>query len=193
MFTKLLFFLSFASTVGNACSQDSSDLLRWTPQPISWNDFQENPGYDKYYGKRAKTHWRLSMQIIDSATHTTKQIIVKVQAFLIRSLSWVRPVNRTDNNLLIHEQLHFDMVEWYARQLRKAIREESFSFKNYRTKTKSLHRGIMEKLQAKQSAYDLETRGGNNMIVQNHWSKEIIQGIKRLDRFADTTIVITLR
>ncbi len=116
-----------------------------------------------------------------------------MQAYLIRSLSWIRPVNRTDNNLLIHEQLHFDMVEWYARQLRKAISEENFSINNYKKKAKNLHRRMMGKLQTKQSEYDLETRGGNDMIMQNRWSKQIIEGIKGLDQFTDIPIVITLR
>lgn len=161
--------------------------------PISWNDFKENPGYDKYYRKRAKTHWRLSIDIVDSNAQTNNQLKVNVEAILIRSLSWVRSTNRIDNNLLIHEQLHFDMVEWFARRLRETLSKENFSIENYKKKIKNLYRNSLKELRNKQSDYDFETHGGNSLIEQNQWAKEIIEGIKGLREFSSSSVIITLQ
>ena len=85
---------------------------------------------------------------------------IDVTTYFYPQLSWKKNSKENNQDLLKHEQLHWDISELYARKLRAA-------YKKYIPQ-----KNQKERLQA-QNAYDLETKHGLLKDAQEKWSDKI--------------------
>ncbi len=97
--------------------------------------------------------------------------------------SWVKENQKNREDLLAHEQLHFDIAELYARRLRKRFS----SVKIKPTKSKEIVNTIFSQVYAqynsRQQAYDDETDRGLKKEEQNSWRKSISQELEDLKAY----------
>jgi hypothetical protein len=97
------------------------DTIQWsTSYKLKWEDFQGKSDSSSKYGaiSRPGIKYHLSANA-DSFN-------VKVLCFFIKSKSWSKYKNSYP--LLMHEQLHFDIAELFARKLRKTYAAYKFNY-----------------------------------------------------------------
>lgn len=154
---------------------DKSSFIEWREsRRLSWDDFKGAvPEESKH---NAKTHYDL-VYSWDCKSGMPKY---KVVAVFDRSLSWVRPDKKSDS-LLGHEQGHFDLVEIYARKLRRLLSTAKIRCgDNHKTKQEvdKLYKKNKEAMEAEQQRYDLETNYGADLGRQKEWEDKLEEQLK---------------
>lgn len=151
-----------------------SDYIVWGQSPLSWDDFK-GPARSKKAA--AGTFGGISFAKKENEPW-------KAFAYFDKTLSWKRL--KSDEGLK-HEQYHFNIVEIYARKLRKDIAEKkvtldySAAFRNYVYKT-------WEQVEEMQSLYDRETDNSRDTTEQAQWQKQIDGMLDSLDGFKSIII-----
>lgn len=106
-----------------------------------------------------------------SITQTdTKEVVSytsEVHAHFYPEQSWYK-IERADNHILGHEQLHFDITELYARKFRYRISQLKLS-NTIRRQLKGIHNDINAELSKMQNTYDSETDYSRNFEAQAEW------------------------
>jgi predicted secreted Zn-dependent protease len=179
----IVFLVLISQTVASIAQTTSQNLIEWNEfYTLSWEDFEGV---------------RTGGSIGDAGTAVSikaKPYMVKnkvkynVYAYFNREKSWA-----TDKSeeLLKHEQLHFDIAELYARKIRKRISELSASGVN---DVKIYNEEIQELLDESNSAdiqYDLETLHGALVKRQATWEKNVKQELEALAKYKKVRKVIT--
>jgi predicted secreted Zn-dependent protease len=92
---------------------------------------------------------------------------------------------------LIHERLHFDIAELYARKIRKKIQELSArnitDIKIYNT----MIRELLEESNTIDRQYDIETLHGALLKKQKQWEVKIKDELRVLESFKKSRQVIS--
>ncbi len=153
----------------------AQDTINWRPgYKLQWSDFQGKP--ENIPGVKAMTVANLSGDL----SYNKDSFSVQVLVYFEKNKSWTLS---TDQNLLSHEQGHFDIAELFARKFRKAFREYKFNpntieadYKRIYLKTKS-DRASMNEL------YDRETNFSRDKAKQLYWSNKIKAELKKLEAF----------
>ena len=157
--------------------QNNDNVIVWNKaRKLTWNDFQGEISNDKAYevinvyneNEEDAARSRVAIALYfkcegGKANHT-------VRAEFEKNNSWYYPKRKTDA-VLNHEQLHFDITELYARELRTKLA----SMKNPCDKSSV---GLV--YQANENAfvefvrqYDIETSHGVNKQKQSEWESRI--------------------
>jgi hypothetical protein len=154
----------------NCFAQSESDTIYWSQENrLSWEDFQGVPDTDSNEFKYAsavtvariiaKSYWEDDLPNFD------------VLAYFIKSRSWT--YGGLSDSLLIHEQLHFDITELYARKIRKKVselRENNIQDINiYSSEIKE----YIENWRKEGRKYDNETKHGLDSDCQKKWENRI--------------------
>ncbi|MFI5140330.1 MAG: DUF922 domain-containing protein, partial [Sphingobacteriales bacterium] len=114
-------------------------------------------------------------------------IIVTVKALFYPKDSWKS--NWIDDALLAHEQKHFDIVELYARKLRKQLSEiKVHNEEDAQHKLDSVHKIIDAEMDAFQDKYDDETNFSMAHDEQISWIKKIDAAIDNLSACQNTEV-----
>ncbi len=77
-----------------------------------------------------------------------------------------------------HEQLHFDISELYAREMKRRLDDELFTHGNVKAKVKSIYREINIELDDFQNLYDAETNFSRDLDKQEEWKLKIAQALQ---------------
>lgn len=101
----------------------------------------------------------------------------KIFVVFHRSTSW-----NTDTtcSILTHEQLHFDMAEFYARKLRKHIAELRQNHNSELQDYSSIIANIYEEWTQAINKYDQETSHGESKSKQEEWNEKIAKDMEGL-------------
>lgn len=167
---KYLYFflaLSLVPIVLKAQEQayDPKEHILWNEfYKLRWDDFQGSAAED------AAGDAATSVQIKAKPYMVKNKVRYNVYALFNKKKSWSRDQSA---QLLVHEQLHFDLAEVFARKIRKKIRELSAQNVN---DVKVYNQAIQILLQESNEAdqrYDLETLHGALDQKQAAWAKQI--------------------
>ena len=164
---------------------DKKDIILWKlDRPLTWDDFKGKP--EKRFAA-ASTSYDILKEVNKG---TTTNASVKIEAVFFCESSWKKK-SWINDQVLAHEQKHFDIVEVYARLLRKKIKETKFtSFEDLKTKMESLYDVNDKAMDKYQDLYDEETDGSMNGDKQREWEAKIMKEIKALDAFKETSLQI---
>lgn len=159
---KLFFSAGLVLLLGLAvAAQETADALVWAPKVLRWEHFQEvdNVISNEGGGALAKIYWKLYLVKSDSVVVRDGEegILVKIYALMIPSLS---QVSKTGNRkgVLEHEQLHFDLVEVAAREMRRIMGETFFDRKNYAREIDKLYAKTAKALRKQEEKFDAQHR-----------------------------------
>jgi hypothetical protein len=160
--------------------KEETDTIYWSQErKLTWADFKGEPK-GTYYAALSNCAFA---QSIEPVMENGKGIIyIYVRAALLKKGSWVRSAQATDE-VLQHEQLHFDIAEWQVRRLRKAISEAKLTLDNYESLIDQLTDAAWAEYNKIQSDYDLETRHGINDPEQQKWNKTVAENLSLLQDF----------
>jgi len=153
-------FLFLILSIG---SLEAQSIYWKEDRKLTWEDYKGDPPLTR---TAARTYVGFSFNVI-SLDPITNIGIYQVKSFFVSDSSWVQPGlwHRTD--LLEHEQLHFDLAELYATQIRNLIVGKTPS------EAKSIYKVMLPQYRQRQRDYDFETRHGIKEIEQKHWNQMI--------------------
>ena len=179
----LISFLVFCAL---SFKQENKDDLVWSSVvKLKWDNFKAEP--------KSNSDTAAAVTCVIRVDYHSKKdtLFVSVKAVLIQTQSWYSRKYKT-LAVLQHEQIHFDVAELYARNLRKKIislktqKIKAGDELNVLTTTNDQERNIY------QSLYDQETNNGRNKKKQYEWEKLVAKELKVLEQYKSPEIKILL-
>ena len=169
----------------------SNDIIQWSPNYcLNWSDFQaeSNPAIyeDSHSFIKYGFTWIIdSDKLNENVVFLINEINVSVEFHPL--LSWVRESELNDD-LLHHEQGHFDLAEMLKREYDKTLKNKFYN-KSFPTRGQNESQQkqfakedsskmisteidkLTEILRKKRNDYDLETEYGHNVLNQSKYDK----------------------
>jgi len=116
-----------------------------------------------------------------------------IEAYFYCKDSWKKE-DWINDEVLAHEQKHFDIVELYARRFRKQISGMVFlGLKDAEKKVEAVYQIVNKEMDVYQDKYDDETDGSMNGEGQRKWNRKIESEIKLLEDFSAPVVVLKLK
>jgi hypothetical protein len=143
-----------------ATSHSVTDAFLWSERKLTWDDFRGIPDPESHAD--AATAIRIKAEPF----YKKRKLHYRVSAWFVPSKSWCR--FKTDE-LLAHEQLHFDIAELYARKARKKVIELEQAGETDIDAYNSALQTILNESNEVDSDYDRETMHGSLPRAQASW------------------------
>ena len=154
-----------------------NNLIPWNAsRKLSWSDFKGNP--DPHSSNAALTSSNINIEY----GYDEKGFQYSISCSFDKNRSWVRIKN---NEVLAHEQGHFDIAEINARKLNKLIQAYHFNAKTAQNDLNKLYQDAMKQHRLQQTQYDQETDFSRNRPNQEEWLTKIDQQLKETAPFAN--------
>jgi hypothetical protein len=166
---SLLFFSAFAFS-------QSNDTIHWSLcYKLKWEDFQGKADSSSQFGATSYPGIKYSLSANEDS------FSIKVICFFIKSRSWSKL--KSSDTLLMHEQVHFDIAELFARKLRQAYAEYKFNYKTVGKNIDNLF--LLNKLERNKMdiLYDRETDFSRNRKQQLIWNNKIKIALNKLKKY----------
>ena len=152
-------------------AEQDYDTISWNAnQRLSWTDFKGKAPLNARAA--ATTASGITYRFSTSGTRDHLEIDFKVDTYFYPNKSWYQP-ELCDTVILSHEQLHFDISELYAREMRKRLAQATFTHNNVKSKVRTIYRKINEELGDFQDQYDQETNFSRDREQQMIWNETI--------------------
>lgn len=173
-------------------AQHVNGFIPWSETPLQWTDFKEDNSVENKYGNHAaKSHWRLEF-IPGEKAKDSPTVWIVVRALFLPEQSWVSRKTIGNIKVLIHEQIHFDLTELYARLLRKELLNTHFNKKHYKRKIKRIRKKTMVVLRETQADYDIDTRHGTNYARQEWWINYVRKQLAETSHLRQSSVTVTI-
>lgn len=155
------------------------EVMQWEPSlKLQWSDFKGDPPESKRIA--ATTASGISYSYSAKGNKGRYTLDFEVLTHFYPTKSWYHP-ELCDEVVLSHEQLHFDISELFARELRSRLRNGRFS-DNVKAEVRELFAQVNEELSAFQNRYDLETDYSRDREAQAEWNRRISQMLRQRRR-----------
>ncbi|GAB3815384.1 hypothetical protein GCM10028895_09410 [Pontibacter rugosus] len=169
---------SLPAPVSNAVTSSSESSIKeqviWsTTRRLSWDDFKGQP--DDTNPHHALTAANLAV----NAKCKDNSYTYVVNCVFLPSESWSK--NKASEKLLVHEQLHFDLTEVHARQLRRDL--QKLSCTSVKTSLNSVVSLAFSKWKAEQDAFDSACKHGLNKEEEKIWAAAIDTRLQELEAY----------
>lgn len=118
---KLLYFLLFGIIATAQVNMENDSIIIWSKdRKITWDDFlsKNRPELLKYQDAIASINLSIKIYPKEISCDLIQSILVVTQ--MSKNESWVG-IETIDDEVLNHEQTHFNIAEVYARKIRKDI------------------------------------------------------------------------
>lgn len=187
----LLSFLLAMADYASARTPPPTQLLCWQAgRKLRWGDFQAPanvlPIADPLFGTSVASCAPV-LQVIGTKDATGRNNFF-VTAALDKSRSWVRASALAHSNqVLAHEQVHFDICELIARRLRQRIAQVYQAGGDVFTPAfrQELQR-MMNEQAVWNTQYDQETAHGLRQDQQQSWQVQLTQALAQLAAYEST-------
>lgn len=135
---------------------------------LEWNDFRGRA--DNSVGYKALTYYDVHINY-DNIRCKGDTILFdyKLSVSFNPNRSWVKKGFEKDE-LLKHEQLHFDIAILCGREIDQKMKAELFTKRDYKYKTNKIFNETMAKYAAMQRQYDTETNHSIIVNEQERWN-----------------------
>ncbi|MBP7807903.1 MAG: hypothetical protein KA163_01290 [Bacteroidia bacterium] len=182
---KKIFLLISTLLLISSFTKDEKDVLVWDEtRLLTWDDFRGKPAKRM---SAASTYY----DIFKTTEEKNGKAEINIEAVFFCNKSW-KKVSWINQQVLEHEQKHFDIVELYARKLRKLISETKYSsYANFKMVSDSLYAVIDKEMDVYQDKYDDETDASMNGDKQREWNKKIPIEIKALSLYKNSTFTVS--
>ncbi len=181
---KNIFYLILCFVFLSSFNQDRKDIIVWQEgKLLTWDDFKGKPA--KRFSA-ASTHYDTFKTTEEKGNKTE----VVVRAIFYTNKSW-KKVSWINDEVLEHEQKHFDIVELFARKLRKEIQARKYlNYENVKAITDTLYDKMDKEMDLFQDKYDDETDASMDGDQQRKWNKKIMDEIQSLSAYKNTTFMV---
>ncbi len=159
------------------------NIIKWSINTkLEWNDFKETIKGNKPIA--------LTVSGIEFKQKTENDTAIYLQiyaAFDKDRSAKVENKHELDYYRLKHEQIHFDITEWYTRILRKALTDTILSTENDFLK---IYHEIFRNLKKMQKRYDSATDFANDSAQQYKWNDYVAEKLNEYSAFANTEVTV---
>lgn len=168
-----------APVVARQTPTPPKELLAWSAdRPLTWADFKARPN-------TADPLHALTTANIGAQIGCQDYVFsANVQATFTPSESWVKSPHTESVALLHHEQVHFDLTEVHARQLRQKLKTLKFDCEHLQPAFNNVMKVAIASWQREQQRYDVDTNHGLNLIKQKEWDARVLQRLAALQAYA---------
>jgi hypothetical protein len=190
-FILLVVFITGSSFQGT--QNDAGETIIWTPKAkITWKDFKKSLTGNAIEAAYSVCGIYISanpQQLNDST------ILVDIHAFFSKTLSSkTTEKDLLKEGVLVHEQGHFDITEWYARMLRKDIMDARFqTIDEFYKNVQGMYNKEVAAFNAAQQKYDKETHHSMNADAQQKWDKAISEGIAKYAPYNNPQLKVVIK
>jgi hypothetical protein len=140
-------------------------------QPLQWSDFMgpvdNSSPFTAFTYSGISYTWRVQYD-----QQHAPQYSFTVLSYMNKSKSWLRNDGRLTDELLAHEQLHFDINEYFARVLLEAFKTSTYSSADA-SEIKQVYDQVMQARRESQELYDEQTDHSKNKVNQAAWEAHI--------------------
>ncbi len=119
------------------------------------------------------------------------EAIISTSTLFYPCSSWLNRLNVKGS--IIHEQLHFDIAEYYKRLFLKMVSETKTSWDLFPVSTRAIFRDITEQKRIMNADYDRLTNFGTIYQEQNKWNQKIASLLEDLKKFSGTSASVTVK
>jgi hypothetical protein len=152
----------------------SNEHVAWSAnRKLSWEDFRGIPESDNPH------HALTAANLAVEARCKDNKFYYEVKCVFLPTESWSK--NKQSAKLLAHEQLHFDLTEVHARQLRKNLKELGLSCGNLKSDLNTTVGAAFKAWKAEQDEFDKISRHGLDAQTQLAWEQNIARRLQALD------------
>lgn len=139
-------------------------------KPLRWDDFKGEPNIDS----RSVAVTTSGFGYVASMVRNSEKQEIKIDVYchFDKSKSWVKKEAKRDD-ILRHEQLHFDLSYLAASRFKKRLEQYHFTNVNYKTILPQMYREELDWLNETQKDYDFETRHGLDEEAQALWEEKV--------------------
>lgn len=178
----VLFALSFLSFYENG-----GEVISWSQRnKLTWSDYKGKP--QKRFAA-ASTVYSLGRHVFAE----DGKVKANIEAYFYCKDSWKKD-DWINDEVLAHEQKHFDIVELYARRFRKQISGMVFlGLKDAEKKVEAVYQILNKEMDVYQDKYDDETDGSMNGAGQRKWNDKIDAEIRSLDAYSVPLVTLKLK
>lgn len=172
---KYILVLGVGATLSFAGLQEE-ETIEWTPEnKLTWKNFKGK--IPRNVRAAATTASGISYEFSTRFEGNEMMVDYTVLTYFYPTKSWYKP--KLCNDLtLIHEQLHFDISELFARKMRKQMDSTVFT-NNVKAEVKKIYRKILNELSDYQNVYDDQTNFSRDKEQQLLWIKKIREALKK--------------
>ena len=178
---KFSFFIALFSTFPLAAQNETESIVWQVGRQLNWSDFKGTPEGKVY--EAARSQFKIEFRYTGKTENNGLVLQFHVSALFIPQDSWFVEEKKS-NELLIHEQLHFDITELFARKMRQEFKSAHISNDNYKVEIQAIYDNIMKEMKAYRSLYNDETFFGANLNKQLEWNSKVRREMAELEKFA---------
>lgn len=161
----------------------ADEVIVWSAtRKLDWKDFKGKPPAGTLGGALSAISHDYAAGCRDDALQ------VRVQTIFMPRQSWVTyriaASGLASRVGIVHEQIHFDLAEVYARRIRKMFRELRDPCPRSDAELMGMAERVIKEHWTAQRRYDTETENGQVERRQNDWQKKIDGELAALAEFA---------
>jgi hypothetical protein len=176
--TLFIISLLLYSSIEGALPDD--DEIHWTKrQTLTFDDFQSMVPDNTSWAALTSSYIYFTY-----GTSNGNLTSMRVYASFRKKESWMKIKNE---NVLAHEQLHFDITEVFTRKLYSEAQELKGKKGNIPQQVKDLFNTINDQCDLVQRQYDNETVHGTRNEEQEVWKKKVAQMLIQYPEYPDET------
>jgi len=184
MIQSLMMFMLIGMLPSNKSIEH--EHLSANPDTIFWearntldrNDFR---GSEPYISQFAAYTYTIILMEYDVRSKNRDKIEPKfsIRAAFNPKKSWISKSSKDKpDRVLMHEQVHFDIAEITARNLRNALESKVYT-RNFRQEINIIYKREIRKGEEMQKAYDSETNHGLDAKKQQYWAIKVEKLIQK--------------
>lgn len=182
--SRFLIFIIVAISL--SFTQEPQKTITWSKdRKLTWADYR---GPAQRRAVAASTVYSLGRHVSEK----NGAVIATIEAYFYCKDSWKR-IDWINDEVLAHEQKHFDIVELFARRIRKQISGMTFiGIIDAKEKVESVYEELNKEMDAYQDKYDTESDGSMNGDGQHDWNEKIEKGLQALNQYSVTAVPLKI-
>jgi len=184
VFTLFFFPHCLRSSAGersNASTLSSKEITWSKNRKLTWDDFKGKIPNDVEEHTAAATYCGIGFETNTISAQT--QLKIRVYNTFYIGNSWARREEMNDD-VLAHEQGHFDLCELYTRKLRERMSKVMVNINTLKPVLKKIYEQLQEEYRSRQEAYEEETAHGVNLEEQKKWQEKLEQELEENQKWS---------
>jgi len=154
--------------------------FHWEDHKLSWIDFEG------VYDKSEASASSCTELYMDMNLDSIGGVVFNVKAIFHPESSFIAPFCSKSSRALKHEQLHFDITEVYARQLRILLAPLQHTHnQNSVQMSEYYYEFVSKQWNNTERDYDCETDHANKLVVQQMWEIRVANALIKPLKYAN--------
>ena len=171
--------------VSESANSSNEKEFSWSKdRKLNWTDFRGVIPSDAHERTAATTACGIGFETNTISTKNN-DLYIKVFNFFYADQSWARP-GEIDNDVLAHEQGHFDLCELYTRKLRERMSSVKVDVHTLKPILSRIYEQLQREYVARQHAYEAETAHGINIPEQKRWQEQLEKELALNEKWSES-------